>query len=180
MGKLIGSAALVTSVLFLALTAWSVTVTGLLEPARFDVSHFDAGAGDELLLVRGALALGTTVLLIPLAFLLRDRRSRWSVAALIPLVLPVFVWSCVGIERWALGYSERAFDTVLDRYLAKRTVTVDEVVANLGPPLFTAPQRSGETVWSYSYMPSGGLGWHKRILWVQGGAVTYMYTLDEP
>jgi len=45
MGTLIRTAAAVVALLFLILTAWSVTVTGFFEAARCDAPHFDAGFG---------------------------------------------------------------------------------------------------------------------------------------
>ena len=173
-------AAGLASALFLAVTVWSVTVTGALEPSAVHVDHFIAGAGNGLLLLRGALAMAAVLLMTLATFQAKSAASRLSFAGIALLVLPVFLWSCVGLERWAPGYSETAFSALLERHHSGVAISKHEVIATLGPPLASGTYETGETVWSYSYMPSGGFGWNKRIVVIRGDVVGYAYRMDEP
>ena len=150
------------------------------EPARLDVAHFDAGAGNIILLLRGGLAIFTTLALGISVFFRSTQRAQLFVLVVALLVVPTFLWSCLGLERWAPGYSEPAFSALLHRYFDHQPTTTRDVASALGPPLFTGTRSSGETVWSYSYMPSSGFGWHKRVFWFQDGIVTYAYSMNEP
>lgn len=180
MTKGIRAAAGLTTALFLAVTVWSVTVTGVLEPSAVHVDHFIAGAGNGLLLLRGAFAAAAGLLLTIAAFQAKSAASKLSFAGLALLVLPAFLWSCVGMERWAPGYSDAAFGALLDRHRAGLAISKQEVIATLGPPLASGTYETGETVWTYSYMPSGGFGWNKRIVAIRGDVVAYAYRMDEP
>lgn len=59
-------------------------------------------------------------------------------------------------------------------------MSAESILSTLGPPLLSSVTSSGSELWSYSYMPSGGLGWDKRILKVKDGVVVSGYSLDEP
>jgi len=180
MGKLIRTSAGIASLLFVAATAWSVTVTGFFEETQPNPPHFIAGAGNELLLVRGGLAVLVTLLLLAAVFFVPGRRAKAITALGALLAIPLLLWSSVGIERWAPRFSERAFSTIFERYDRHQRVSVAEVVTVLGPPLYTSGGPLGEAQWSYSYMPSGGFGWHKRMIQFENGFVSSMYSLDEP
>ena len=180
MRKRIETIAWISSLLFGIVTLWSVTVRGIFEPARLDVAHFDAGAGNSLLLVRGGLACITTLLLGALVFFRRPLRSRLFIAVSALLIVPVFIWSCIGLERWGPDYSESSFTSLQSRYSDGQPITGHQVLAAIGHPVFTGVRETGETVWSYSYMPSSGFGWHKRIFWLRDDQVVNVYSLDEP
>ena len=170
----------VSSLLFCGVTLWAVTVRGIFEPARLGVPHFEAGAGDEWLLVRAALATIATLALAASALFARPPLARVFLGLFTLLVVPVFFWSCLAFERWAPHFSESSFTALLQRHFAGQSLAEDDLVSELGRPLFTGLRPSGETVWSYSYMPSSGFGWHKRIFWLSDGRVTRGYSLDEP
>ena len=172
MKKRIETIACICSILFCIATLWSVTARGIFEIARFDVAHFDAGAGNIWLLVRGVLAVVTASLLGALVFFSRSLRSRLLIATSSLLIVPMFIWSSLGLERWAQGYSESSFTALLSRHFTGEALTSENILAEIGRPLFTGLRPTGETVWSYSYMPSSGFGWHKRIFWLQANRVT--------
>ena len=176
----IETVAWISSLLFGIVTLWSVTVRGIFEPARLDVAHFDAGAGSPLLLLRGGLACIATLLLGALVFFRRPLQSRLLSAVSALLIVPVFIWSCIGLERWAPGYVESTFTSLLSRYSDGQPITGRQVFAAIGRPVFTGLLPTGETVWSYSYMPSSGFGWHKRIFWLHDDQIVRVYSLDEP
>lgn len=180
MKKSIKVTAWITTLLFVLVTFWSVTVQGVFEPARLDVSHFDAGAGDFLLLVRGGLAIFSTLLLGALVFFRQSWTSRLPTAVAALLIVPIFLWSCLGLERWAEGYSESSFAALLQRHGDGESLTAQEVLAALGEPVFTGRRPTGETLWSYSYMPSSGFGWNRRIFWLRDDSITRVYSLKEP
>lgn len=180
MKKRIEAAAWICSLLFTLATLWSVTARGIFEPARLDVAHFDAGAGDLFLFVRGGLAVITLLLLGTLLFFRQRWRSRLLLSVVALLIMPVFAWSCLGLERWAPRYAETDFTDLSRRYYDGQPLTGQQVLAAIGQPVFTGVRPSGETVWSYSYMPSSGFGWHKRIFWLHDDSVTRVYSLDEP
>lgn len=177
---LIKVAALISALLFALTTLWSVTVRGIFEPARLDVAHFDAGAGDLLLLLRGALAVIAMVLLGISVFFQHSWRSRLPIAVAALFITPIFLWSCFGLERWATDYVGSSFMALSQRHNAGQSLTAQQVLAALGQPVFTGSRPTGETVWSYSYMPSSGFGWHKRVFWLRGDTVTGICSIDEP
>ncbi len=169
-----------SSLAFFGVTLWFITARGVLEPARLDADHFDAGAGDDWLLVRAGLALGSAILLGIMAGRPGSRRVRLVAALCALLTVPVFIWSCLGLQRWAPQYSEQSFQELLDRHRGGEALDTRDVVTTLGQPLFTGSHPGGTVVWSYSYMPSAGFGWDKRILWFDNDRVSYLYSLDEP
>lgn len=170
----------ISVILFALVTLWSVTVRGVFEPARLDVAHFDAGAGDMFLFVRGGLAVIATLLLGILMFFQQPWRFRLLIAVTALFIVPVFLWSCLGLERWAAGYADSSFAALLQRHDDGQSLTAQQVLAALGQPVFTGSRPAGELVWSYSYMPSSGFGWHKRVFWLRDDTVTRVYSLDEP
>jgi hypothetical protein len=173
--------AIAVALAFVLATGWAVTVTGIFEPTRSDAPHYWTGAGNDLLLIRGGLAILLTPLLMLDALLRRGWRAKALFGLLALLVLPLFLWSCLGLERWAPGYSEAGFINIVRQHHTQRVVvTEQDVLAAIGSPLLTGVRETGEAVWFYSYMPSGGFGWHKRVLWLQDGVVTYTYAQDEP
>ena len=129
---------------------------------------------------RMALAMIATLSLATSAFFTRPLLARVILGLLALLTVPVFLWSCLAFERWAPQFSESSFATLLQRHFAGQSITGQEVIAAIGPPLFVGERPTGETVWSYSYMPSSGFGWHKRIFWLHDTTVSRVYTLDEP
>lgn len=182
MKKAIRVVAMALGGIFVLITSWCVTVQGVFETAQLDPesTHFLAGAGGLTLLIRGCLAVLSTVALLISSVLAPAERSRLPSVAAALVMIPLFLFSCLGLERWAPGYSERAFRDLLDRRYRGESFGKPEVVAALGPPLVTAVGPEGGEVWCYSYMPSCGFGWDKRVIWFHGRSVTRVYAMDEP
>lgn len=156
---------LVVSSAFAALTIYDVTVNGYLEPVTLFPDHFEAGAGSSSFLVR--LALLVAILgLTPVAMW---RRSHVFVsfirAGVLSLVAACFFgWSAIGIQREAERYDEAVFDEAVSTIMSGGELTRGDVLARLGPPLVTGPCDDARECWSYTYMPSGGFGWRKRLV----------------
>lgn len=165
---------------FAGLTLWSVTVRGAFEQPRLDVEHFDAGAGDVWLIVRAGLAVATTVLLGISAVVAPSVLARACRAVVALLPVPIFLWSCIGVERWGPRYTEAAFAGLAQRFRESEPLTEEKVIEAVGRPLFTTVDPDGSGVWSYSFMPSSGFGWHKRILHFRGDTVSAFRYWDEP
>lgn len=168
----------VTSILFCALTIWGATVRGIYEKPNLD--NFIAGAGDGWLLLRGALALTTAALLLALLFV----PQRWYLRPLLivgaVLVIWIFGWSCESLQRWAPGYSEAKFLALKSRFDSHQSLTTNDFLNALGPPIVTGHRATGELLWSYSFMPSSGFGWDKRIVYSRDGEVTEVQHFSEP
>ncbi|HXU29037.1 MAG TPA: hypothetical protein VN851_00530, partial [Thermoanaerobaculia bacterium] len=162
-------------------TAWAMTVTGFFEPAGIDVEHLEAGAGNDLLHLRARLVLLASGLAILWAFRAESRAARLKRLAVVPSTVLVFFFSVAGLDRFAPGYSEEKFLEILKANQNGQPLTLAEVTARLGPPLATARRPEGQVVWSYTYTPSGGFGWPKRLLTFDSrGALVDVLHLDEP
>lgn len=94
----------------------------------------------------------------------------------------VLVWSACGIQRSAPGYDERAFRAFInDAVHPCNTLTRRDALRRLGPPLVAGPLRDGTECWSYTYMPTAGLGWSKRMLFFDtSGKLKSWDTVEEP
>ena len=176
----IAPGSLVLLALLMLLTLYSTMVTGIFEPESFDVAHFDAGAGNDLLLLRGFLTLTLILLFAYRFFSLDGLANRLASLLLVLTVTLTFYGSCRWIERWAPEYSEQDFMELWEMDRAGEELTTKDVQARLGKPLFVKRTALGIEIWSYSYMPSGGFGWDKRIVRFFDGRVTSMYAIDEP
>lgn len=134
-----------------------------------------------MLIARFVLALFSFTFLLWLAWTTREFRvASWLLGLAGLAAVPIFQWSCESIQRWAPNYSEPAFREVLESLRDGDVVQADAVLSSLGPPFVKGITSNGDEAWSYSYMPSGGFGWDKRILVVQQGVVVSGYSLDEP
>jgi hypothetical protein len=162
-------------------TAWAMTVTGIFERSGVDVGHFEAGAGNDLLLLRGCLVLVACGLAIIWAFQRGSIATRLKRVAVAPGVLLIFVWSVVSLNRFAPGYSEEKFLEALEAHQNGELLKSADVTARLGSPLVTASMPGGHLIWSYTYTPSGGFGWPKRTFTFDSrGVVVDVWYLDEP
>jgi hypothetical protein len=179
--KLIPVALAATLVVFGVTTAWAMTVTGIFEPSGIDVEHFDAGAGNDLLLLRACLVLVASGLAILWALHRGSIAARVKRVAVVPFVCLILVWSVASLDRSAPGYSEEKFLEVLQARRNGQSLTVADVTARLGRPLVTASKPGGRMIWSYTYTPSGGFGWDKRTLTFDSrGALVEVSHFDEP
>jgi hypothetical protein len=179
--KLIPIALVAILVVFGVTTAWAMTVTGFFEPAGIDVEHLDAGAGNDLLLLRARLVLVASGLAILWAFRSEGTAARLKRLAVVPSAVLILFLSVASLNRFAPGYSEEKFLEVLKAHQTGQPVSQAEVTARLGRPLATAPRPEGQVIWSYTYTPSGGFGWQKRLLTFDSrGALVDVLHLDEP
>jgi hypothetical protein len=161
---------------------WCGTVHGIFERPLLDPEsmYFLAGAGDGTLIVRAILILLAAVASLLAAFFPAPGRSRAPLVVSVFAIAALFVLSALSLERWAPSYSEAAFFRLLDRNSAGSTITRQQVLTALGPPLVTGRRAEGEEVWCYTYMPSCGFGWHKRVFWLRQNDVARVYFMDEP
>jgi len=179
--KLIPVALVAILVVFGVTTAWAMTVTGFFEPAGIDVQHLDAGAGNDLLLLRVRLVLVASGLAILWAFRSEGTAARLKRLAVVPSAVLILIFSVASLNRSAPGYSEEKFLEVLKAHQKGQPLTLAEVTARLGRPLATAPRPEGQLIWSYTYTPSGGFGWQKRLLTFDSrGALVDVLRIDEP
>jgi hypothetical protein len=133
---------LVLALLFLGTTLWSVSVIGFFELPRIDVEHFAAGAGDNLLIIRFFTALALAIGGVVWALGTAPMAIRASRAAIAPLVLILFGWSVVALDRFAPGYSEATFLNIVERHQHGEQFTTKDVQRLLGEPLARARHSS--------------------------------------
>jgi len=165
-------------VCFVAFSVWRIIFRGLLETPSFDVDHFDAGAGDGGLLLQIGLGFFTFVLAVSwLIFGIGDMRFALILAGLAPVLLFV---TTRGLQRFAPGYTDKAFESLGSLHLKGRLLAESDIRASLGEPLMHRSRRGGQH-WMYSYMPSCGFGWDKKhVFFDEAGRVTQIYTMSEP
>jgi hypothetical protein len=96
------------------------------------------------------------------------------------LILPIFLWSAIGRERWSPGYVPAQFSLLSERFHSGQQISESQVLTALGPPLITHSDSADLKRWSYSYMPSSGFGWHKRIITLRQDSVAEFLWIDEP
>jgi len=161
-------------------TAWAMTIEGVLEPARLDVDYYEMGAGDDLLVFRLKLALGLALLAVLWTFVKGTPGARLRRLAIAPCILVLFILSVVSLDRTAPGFSEAEFLRIVEAHLAGRAVSLRDVRRRLGQPLIVVKDRDS-LVYSYTFTPSGGFGWHKRVLAFdsRGNLVDFL-NMDEP
>ncbi len=187
MKKVIAIAAITSVTLFILLTLWEVTVNGMFEVPNLNADHFVAGAGGLSIRVRFWLGLASVVSLLtwlPFRFKLKPTLLKIGAAV---LVIVIFAWSALGLERFSRNYSEDQFSAIVNRFSSGELVGTDQVRQKLGEPLVSAKQdilvkaRPHEEAWLYSYMPSCGYGWQKRVIYFDSqGKMTDYLCMDEP
>lgn len=166
---------------FAGLTLWAMTIDGILEPASLDVDYYYCGAGDNLLLLRGLLVLVASGLALSWAFHQGNAMARLARLAIIPCLFLMFSWSVSSLDRSTPGFSEDKFLEVLWAQRGGKVFTLAQVRDRLGPPLMTAEGESGKLLWSYTFTPSGGFGWRKRVLTFDSrGVLQDVVHFDEP
>ena len=185
--KIIAIAAITSVTAFSLLTLWDVTVNGILETPDLNVDHFVSGAGGLTILARYGLGLGSVVFLLiwlPLRIKLKPMILKLCVAI---LVSTVFIWSAIGLERYSSDYSEEQFAEIVETFSTGKSITSERVLTDIGTPLVSGKQkiliesRPHSEAWLYSYMPSCGFGWKKRVLYFdsENQMVSYL-SIDEP
>lgn len=187
LNKLISILACLFLALFLLITAWDVTAHGYFEPADLNTSHFIAGAGNASLLLR--LMLGVASFIMFFVWLAFSRKPKVVIPKIVVLILVplIFEFSANGLERFGVEYNEQTFNTIVDEFQKGEPIDTTQVQARLGTPLASGVQtillqhRPHHTAWLYTYMPSCGFGWHKRVIYfnTQQQMTDYL-GMDEP
>jgi hypothetical protein len=168
------------NVLFLLLAVY--TLQGrIFEVPSTRVAHFVAGACNFGLILLFPLALLICILSL----------KEWSDRAvenkgdgkvyLLFAVLPFLILFSIllGFQKWAPGYDEEAFTSVVVAYENGTLLSTDEVLDMVGPPLIQDEIDNGK-LWSYTYMPSTGIGWTKRTIYFdEAGNMTGYYHHNE-
>lgn len=144
------------------------------------VDHYMAGAGNLLQVLLCPLTI--VVSLVP-AFLWsntphpKGRGLLWAALILPPVIMVATVFN---IERRATQFDYETFAGIIADYESGSVITQEQALELLGPPL-SQEQVDGREVWSYTYMPSTGLGWHKRVLsFAKSGQMIGYVDMDEP
>lgn len=169
-------------VVFYVWTLIEVTAFGFFEQPDLSVPYFYSGAGAWRTLARGLISV-----VFPVVFLFKLQSnfssSRKIVLSGVTLLMPfVFYLSVIKIERFAPGYSDAKFMSVASALSPenRRTLHKTDVEKAVGKPLLV-DHHDGRERWSYTFMPSSGFGWSKRLLYFKddGTLVDWMY-LNEP
>lgn len=149
-------------IFFVAIVAY-VFYGRLLEKPSIQVDHFVAGAGNLSLCL--SLPLVILLSIIPLKFWKMPERRIDIIPYGAALILPLLVFTAMlfGVERKAPQFNEETYQTIVVAYDDGQVITTQQALDLLGPPL-SQEQIDGRDIWSYTYMPSTGIGWHKRIL----------------
>ena len=164
--------AVICVALFLVITLWDVTVNGVYEPAIINADHFEAGAGKGSFIVRsGFLVLSAMALLVWVSWPFNLKVIILKLSAVLLLgcfLVYIYGWSATGLERFSPNYDELAYQEIVTRFDKGEKITAEQVRASLGSPLVSGEQDNtgpGKDVWLYSYMPTSGYGWQKRVIY---------------
>ena len=139
----------------------------LFEKPSVQVNHFAAGAGSLGLCLLYPLAYVISMYhLNKLSKVAQANKMRLLIFIhLVMIALPIILAVSVhlGLERRAPQYDRVAFENLVASYEGGTSITKDFAIEKLGVPV-SQEKIGGREVWSYTYMPSTGIGWHKRIL----------------
>jgi hypothetical protein len=171
--------AVVATISFLGVTVFDIGVHGVLEPSTVMPEHADAGAASPLLPLRALLAAVSAVAGSTALF---RAGNRVQSALLGPGIAFVLVWSACGLQRSAANYDERGFMAFIDDGVhSPGTLTSEDALRRLGPPLVAGTVSDEIECWSYTYMPTAGLGWNKRmLLFDRSGKLAGWDIVEEP
>ena len=173
--------AVMATAAFLVVTAFDVVVNGFLEPSTLMPEHANAGAASPWLPLRATLAFVSAV--CGIAALRTARPGAGFQSAFLSLAIGlVLVWSACGIDRSASSYDERAFMAFIsDAVCSPGTLTRHDALQRLGRPLLAGTVWGDTECWSYTYMPTAGFGWSKRMLFFdRSGKLVSWDIVDEP
>ncbi|MGI8965115.1 MAG: hypothetical protein ACR2H1_03390, partial [Limisphaerales bacterium] len=114
---------------FIGLTLWRVVVQGVMEKPSFDAPHLEAGAGDWGLIVQFLIA-AFAFLFAALWFFIEPRWSRKAQALGLAIVTPIlFAFSVRGLQRFAPGYSEAAFQRLAASHHSQNVLQFADVTS---------------------------------------------------
>jgi hypothetical protein len=165
--------------IFAAIVAYILQARFTEEPSVL-VDHYEAGAGDLLLVLLCPLTI--VVSIVPAYLWSAPSRPKSPGLLLAVLVVPILVMlgTMVGLERRASRFDYDAFVHITTAYDRGSVITQEQAIQALGTPL-SQELIDGREVWSYTYMPSTGLGWHKRVLtFGKSGQMIGYVNMDEP
>jgi hypothetical protein len=169
---------------FLLVTAHGLTVCGVLEAPSVSVDHFEAGAGSTGLMVRAILATLAAFSLVMWALPRQAVFNRIAKFVAISFVFALFWHSALGIQRFAPNYNEKRFWDLVSQHHAGQPIHSSDLLYAVGEPLAKESFATGtgaSEVWLYSYMPSSGFGWEKRVAYLDlAGNVVGFNTTTEP
>ena len=94
-------------------------------------------------------------------FIVKRLILKFSWLSVSSIVVVVFLYSIEGVEKYSDSFNEDVFFKIVKEVREGRSHTKDSIRALLGEPI--CKSRSG-SLWSYSYMPSCGFGWTKRMV----------------
>ena len=173
-------------ILFSFLFFYNFFINGIFEKPSLNVNHFVSGAGGIIMLSCFFLGGLSVLILIVRSFFPQKfphRMIKWSAALLIPFALN---YSVFHMQRFSPNYSEAIFNSIADAYQKHEQITKGEVLKKLGEPLVKGKQpiikiHENQEGWLYSYMPSCGFGWNKRVLYFnEAGYLCDINRMDEP
>ena len=135
----------------------------IIEQPTIQVDHFVAGAFSPLICIGYPLAFILCLLPVTLwpPAINRKGIALRIVGTIVPLILAVLVVNIQ--EQTAAGFNEQAYTEIITNYDLGTAITTEDVLDLLGEPL-SKEEINGRFIWSYTYMPSTGWGWNKRIL----------------
>jgi len=187
MKKVIPILAITCLCVYAVLTIWDVTINGFFESPSLNATHFIAGAGKTSLLVRYGLAAISVLSLMIWILLQRELKSGLAKIVIAIVVVTSLMWSTDGLERFADDYREDRFDEIVEQFNSGKSLQSDQVQEILGTPLIIGRQdiliehRPHAEAWLYSYMPSCGFGWQKRVIYFNTDNVMVDYlSMNEP
>ena len=173
-------------IVFAFLFSYDFFINGIFEKPSLNVNHFLTGAGGLIMLFCFFFGGMSILILITWSFFpqkFSQRMIKLGVVLLIPFALN---YSICHMQRFSPGYSEAVFNSIADAYYRHEQITAEEVLKKLGKPLVKEKQtiikiHENQEGWLYSYMPSCGFGWNKRVLYFsETGYLCDINRMNEP
>ncbi|HZU87095.1 MAG TPA: hypothetical protein VFF78_06405 [Anaerolineaceae bacterium] len=158
----------------------------LFETPSIMVDHFAAGAGSIWLFILPVFTLLMSIL--PFAVWPPPARTVGLILRIAATILPLVITYALisGLQRYAPHYDEKQFIQLITEFDKGSNFTQQEVQARLGEPLSREKIKHemdsvDREYWSFTYMPSTGFGWNKRIIIfsTRGFMIDYD-NMDEP
>lgn len=172
--------------LFLGVSFYDILLNDWFEPSSLNVAHFVTGADGITLIIRFILCILAVGALVAWSIARQTPLRRLSKLALAVTLPAMFYYTVYGIQRFAKDFCDDKFDKIVSSFHDKEHIDVRAVISALGEPL----GRESHTIieihrdqvgWLYSYMPSSGFGWNKRVLYFnEGGRLVDYNRMDEP
>ncbi len=171
---------------FLGVSLYDILLNGWFEPPSLNVAHFVAGAGGITLIIRFVLCILAVGALGAWSIARQTPLRRLSKLALAVTLPAMFYYTVYGIQRFAKEFREDTFGKIVSSFHDKEHIDARTVMSALGEPLVKETQtiievHRDQVGWLYSYMPSSGFGWNKRVLYFdKGGRLVDYNRMDEP